>query len=148
MKLYIAGPMTGIPGFNYRAFEEAARRLVATGHEAVNPTELDTPEERELILASDGTHFDLDKTWGDYLSRDVKLLTDGGVDGVLVLRGWEQSRGARLETFLAHALLGLPIFRFGAGPWDEVLFTVSIHELVPAWASSKDWSRVIGRIMS
>lgn len=39
MKLYIAGPMTGLPDNNYPAFHEAARDLRARGYEVANPAE-------------------------------------------------------------------------------------------------------------
>ena len=41
------------------------------------------------------------------MALDVKLISDQ-CQGVLVLPGWNKSRGARLETFVA-ALNGKPI---------------------------------------
>jgi hypothetical protein len=46
-------------------------------------------------------------TWGDCLAMDVKLISDI-CGGVAVLPGWHQSRGARLETFVAF-LCGKPV---------------------------------------
>jgi hypothetical protein len=105
MRLYIAGPMTGIPHFNIPAFDAAAAGLRALGHEVINPAEEDSPEVRAAALASStGSLEDLvstGETWGDMLARDVKIIADG-VDGVVLLPGWQNSRGARLELFTAH----------------------------------------------
>ena len=46
-----------------------------------------------------GSGSTVKKTWGDFLSRDVKLIADT-VGGIIFLPNWEQSRGARLEAFV------------------------------------------------
>lgn len=112
--LYIAGPMTGIPQFNFPTFDTAAEHLRSLGFEIQSPAELDDPETREAALASPdgapGSGAANDETWGDFLSRDVKLIADV-VEGVAVLPGWETSRGARLETFVAR-LCGKPVYEY------------------------------------
>lgn len=125
MRLYVAGPMTGIAQFNFPAFDAMASRLRGDGHDVVSPAELDDPDDRAAALASpDGSMSTygnaradgvIKKTWGDFLARDVKLLADGGLQGVVVLPGWEISRGARLETYVARALCGLPVFAYQFG---------------------------------
>lgn len=113
MRLYIAGPMTGIPQFNIPAFDAATAGLRMLGHEVISPAELDDPRIREISLASpDGDINTIEThgaTWGDFLSRDVKVMADTPLDAVVVLPGWEHSRGARLETFVANALRDLPV---------------------------------------
>jgi len=102
IKWYLAGPMTGIPQFNYPLFDSVATELRAEGYDIHSPAEMDDPEVREAALASpDGNlkGFNLG-TWGDFLSRDVKLIADE-LGGVILLPGWERSKGARLETFVA-----------------------------------------------
>lgn len=92
-RVYISGPMTGLPEFNFPAFNEAARFLRGVGHTVINPAE----------------NFGGDTTlsWTDYIRKDIAdILT---VEGVAVLPGWEESRGARLEVSIARAL-GLPVF--------------------------------------
>lgn len=106
-KVYIAGPMTHIPQFNFPAFDEAARVLRASGFEVVTPTELDDPAARQTALQSkDGDPDEYQRitglTWADFLSRDVKLIADGGFGTIFCLPGWEKSRGALLETFVAY----------------------------------------------
>lgn len=104
MKLYLAGPMSGIPQFNYPAFAAAAEKLREQGHTVLNPAEMDDPKTRELALASMDGSLDSGvwhgESWADFLARDVKIVADS-VEGVALLKGWEKSRGARLEAYVA-----------------------------------------------
>lgn len=88
MKVYVAGPMTGLPDFNYPAFFAAAERLAALGHDVVNPA-------REW----DG---DPSAQWHDYMRRGISDVCS--CDGVALLPGWTNSRGAMLENFVAIQL--------------------------------------------
>jgi hypothetical protein len=112
MTLYVAGPMSGYPGNNFLAFDAAAEDLRKRGFAVVSPAELDDEETRAKALASIDGAEDLTsgETHGDYLSRDVKLIADL-VDGVCVLPGWQNSKGARLETFIAF-LYGKPVTHY------------------------------------
>lgn len=87
MKLYIAGPMTGLPEFNRPAFFTAAEQLEAAGYDVVNPAR------REVDPA---------KTWADYMRDGIRDVLE--VDGVALLPGWRDSRGAQLEVHVAEAL--------------------------------------------
>lgn len=90
MKLYIAGPMTGLPEFNYPAFNDAARRIRAAGYDVENPA--------DNTVTSDDYH--------DYLRAGLaQLLT---CDAVAVLDRWWESGGARWEVNTA-GILGLPV---------------------------------------
>jgi hypothetical protein len=54
--LYISGPMGGLPGFNYPAFNFAAKRLRDLGYNVLNPAEHfngDTGRNRHEYLALD-----------------------------------------------------------------------------------------------
>lgn len=87
MKIYIAGPMTGLPEFNYPAFHKAAAMLRAAGHDVINPAENPPPA---------------CGTWQGWMRMSVAQVA--GVDGVVMLPGWECSRGARLEHDIATQL--------------------------------------------
>ena len=90
-KVYIAGPMTGLPDFNFPAFHEAAARLRAMGHEVVSPAEL---------------HEDTDKPWEFYMRAAIKALMD--CTAVYALNGSSASKGASIELQLARNL-GMPV---------------------------------------
>lgn len=86
-RIYIAGPMTGLPEFNFPAFHAAAAALRAAGFDAVNPAEINS---------------DTAMPWAECMRRDIpELLT---CDTIAVLPGWENSNGATLEVFIAKAL--------------------------------------------
>lgn len=91
-RLYVAGPMTGLPEFNFPAFYGAEKTLIDAGFEVANPA--------RHGAGSPGA------TWADYMRRDITdLLT---CDGVAVLTGWGESRGAALEVHIARSL-DLPV---------------------------------------
>jgi len=80
-KLYIAGPMTGLPEFNYPAFDAAAQQLRQAGYQVVNPAEDGLP---------------LDAPWDHHLRLAIARLM--GCQAVATLPGWRNSKGARLEV--------------------------------------------------
>ena len=131
-RVYLGGPMTGYPQFNFPAFDAAAVELRARGYEVVSPAEMDDPATRAAALASPdgapGSGSTNGETWGEFLARDVKLIADGGVEAVFVMPGWERSRGCRLETFVAR-LCGLPIYTLDGA-------TVPALTLITAWSQS------------
>lgn len=117
MILYIAGPMSGIPQFNFPAFYEAQKALEAQSYTVINPAELDPPEVQEAAWASGdgvlkggmvGGH-----TWGMLLARDVQVVADQ-CDGLALLPGWSGSKGARLELMVAQ-LCNKPLYEYISG---------------------------------
>lgn len=130
MKAYLANRMTGVPYFNYPWFDRAASVLRARGIVVVSPAELDDPDTREMAMKSEdgapGSGSANGETWGDFLARDVKLIADSNLDAIIVGPDWRASKGARLETFVAHQI-GLPVLRF------PDLTPIPIDELAVAW---------------
>lgn len=90
--IYIAGPMTGLPEFNYPAFREAERRLRALGHRVLNPVD------NEALNPTPGVA----QPWAWYMRHAIRMLV--AADAVATLPGWHRSRGARLEVSLASHL--------------------------------------------
>ena len=97
MKIYIAGPMTGIAELNFPTFHAAAARLRALGHTVINPAELNP---------------DPDAKWLDCMRRDIAELVT--CDAVALLPGYSASRGAMIEFGLAEdlGLLAQPVDLF------------------------------------
>jgi hypothetical protein len=96
--------MSNLPQFNFPAFYAAAKELRAQGFDVVSPAELDDQEDKGAALKS--TNGDVNdrtivkKTWGDFLARDVKLLSDEGIEGIVFLPNWQASKGAKLEAYV------------------------------------------------
>jgi hypothetical protein len=86
LRIYIAGPMTGKPDLNRAAFVNAANELKQLGHTPVNPFDL----------------HPADVTWQQAMRADIAALTQ--CDCILMLEGWESSRGATLEHYIAVTL--------------------------------------------
>ena len=90
-RIYISGPISGIDRAVYlSAFAEAERRLRAKGYDTLNPTRL--PPSRWLWIY---------KVMGYRLTLLYDLWHLMRCDGITMLAGWEQSRGARLEKATA-----------------------------------------------
>lgn len=94
MIVYIAGPMTGIADNNYPAFFAKEEELTKSGYIVNNPA--------RTILAENE-----DETWENYMKKDLQMLLQS--DMIVVLRGWESSRGARLEVSIGSQL-GIPVY--------------------------------------
>lgn len=84
MKLYIAGPMTGLPKMNYPTFEEAAKKLIEAGYEVISPRDYNIIE------------------WIPGMKRALHDVVDA--NGIAVLDNWKSSRGATLELYIAEQL--------------------------------------------
>lgn len=127
-KFYLAGPMSGYPQFNFPAFIAAAADLRARGYEIVSPAELDSENgiDKQAMASTDGDASKLTQTWGDLLSRDVKIVADQ-VQGIIFLDSWEKSRGARLEGFVA-VLCKHKFYEYSEkDPTEEVDWLLELH---------------------
>lgn len=104
MRLYVCGPMSGLPEFNYPAFHEAEESLVKVGYEVSNPAKIDDVHKRDTdcAICGDGEAHD----WSWYMRRAVTMLAEA--DGAAILAGWQRSRGARVEVDLAKTFI-MPI---------------------------------------
>lgn len=115
MKLYLAGPMRGIPNFNFPAFDYAAERLRANGFEVFSPAERDRAAYgSEIEHNPTGDEQKVTNpacTINDCMSADCEWICRNA-DGIALLPGWEKSSGANAELALARAL-GLSVLHLG-----------------------------------
>lgn len=114
-KVYLAGPMRGIPNFNFPAFRSAAAQLRSWGFDVFSPAEKDeevhgkdfsTQFKTGSLEAAESQGFSLRRALGDDTAWICKEA-----DGIVMLPGWENSKGALAEKALAEAL-GLAVFFF------------------------------------
>ncbi len=84
-RVYIAGPMTGLPEFNRPAFAAEAERLEKAGMVVLTPH-----------ILPDGLEY------GQYMDITMAMLR--AVDCVACLPGWRNSRGATAEIAYAECL--------------------------------------------
>lgn len=105
MKIYLSAPMSGIPDDNRPAIRAAAMALTAQGHQVISPAELDDDRghAEETVAGS--------PKWVELVSEDIKIVVDPTIEAIVVLPGWEQSRGATLEVFVGGEL-GKKILRY------------------------------------
>lgn len=92
--VYIAGPMRGLPENNAKAFFDAFEKLRNEGWHPIDPTLFNEVfgcvETEELLKAC----------------MDAELAAIPHLDAIFLLKGWEESEGAKkeLEVALRHGL--------------------------------------------
>jgi len=84
-RVYISGPMTGLPENNFPAFFEAEKELKKQGKYPINPAR--NPDGLEYH------HY-----------MDISLAMVRCADSVCLLPGWENSSGAVVEVAYARSL--------------------------------------------
>lgn len=108
MNIYLAGPMRGIPAFNFPAFDFAAAKLRADGHVVFSPAErdrtihgvaLEDNPTGDEALATANVGFSLREALGADTEYICKHAT-----AIALLPGWEKSSGVTAERALALAL--------------------------------------------
>lgn len=87
-KMYLSGPMDGIEDFNHPLFNRVAKEFRDVNFAVCTPSEF----------------FDGDKTRErkEYMREAIKYLLEA--DTIVLLPGWENSKGARLEAAIATEL--------------------------------------------
>lgn len=86
--LYISGPMSGNENFNYHSFENASKRLKQLGYAVISPAQ-------PALLSS---QYD----WKYCMRNSIDLLLKA--NSIVLLPGWESSKGANLELQIAQSL--------------------------------------------
>lgn len=139
MRIYLSGPMTGLPDWNYPAFKAAAERLRALGHTVYNP--------------ADSTRSTATTPRAEFLRDDLALIAGCAwepnpmlrhrcyppAEAICLLPGWERSAGARMELHVALEL-GLTVFEdtlpnhLIVGVCDDDARAQLLDAVVSAWA--------------
>jgi Domain of unknown function (DUF4406) len=113
MRIYLAGPMRGVPHFNFPAFHTAAAKLRSEGHEVFSPAERDIRVHGEAFSKSSlaGDNDEAEREHGfnlrEALADDLNWICLHA-DAVALMPGWSASKGANAERATAIAL-GLAI---------------------------------------
>lgn len=106
MRVYIAGPMSNLPLYNFPAFDGVAHAWREQGHYVSSPADIT----RALWWERYGRQYDPATDcaeWGDPVTselfrRDLAAVWDADV--IVLLPGWPDSRGAKMEIAVACAL--------------------------------------------
>jgi len=98
-RVYVSGPMTGLPDLNFPAFHTETQRLRLLGYSVINPAELNKDESCRAKC----------------MRLDILALTM--CDAIQLLPGWLRSQGAQLELAIAKEL-GMQVF-YAHGPLTE-----------------------------
>lgn len=106
-KIYLAGPMSGIPDFNFPAFFDYAEALEEGGWEVFNPAQNDIDVHGSLEGIKAAWAADATTTLRQCLNDDLDYIT-AEADAIAMMPDWENSKGARAEHATAVAL-GLQI---------------------------------------
>ena len=109
--VYLAGPMSNIPFFNFPAFFDGEQKLRELGYESIF-----SPARQDIETYGDfwrecptGSHDEAKGksgepiTYRDVLRKDLNWILDHA-DVIALLPGWEKSKGVKAEKALAECL--------------------------------------------
>lgn len=140
---YLAGPMRGIQDFNFPAFKRAARWLRDNNWVVYSPAERDEQDPMvpdNQLLAQQGHDWSGTHDLAFFMTYDLAAVCSH--DAIIMLPGWEESQGARLEATVAIEV-GHPVFEItGKGglflqDWDDLQLTSVDPEYVQAVFADK-----------
>lgn len=101
--IYLAGPMTGVKDYNFPLFFEVEHELHCQGYRVENPAK----NNGDTLSAAIADAQSEERSWADYMRLDLVRLAKA--DAVCLLPGWHNSRGARLERYIATEL-NMPVW--------------------------------------
>jgi len=105
--IYLSGPMKGYPASNYPLFNAVADQLRRAGHRVYNPAEFKHPFD----------FFPIRQAFAAY----SKFICEEA-DAIVLLPGWEASKGANAERALADNC-GIEII-----PFDRLSTTINTED--------------------
>ena len=104
MKLFISGPMRGIPYYGFPAFDAAKAAFEAAGFDVVTPADLDRAAGFDAMDLPETTDWNTEAGFDvrAAMKRNIDALLDS--DGVVFLEGWGGSLGCNIERLIADRL--------------------------------------------
>lgn len=94
--VYISGPMSDLPDLNYPSFFAAEKVLETKYSKVLNPARLRLDKGQE-------------NTWENWMRKAIVMMMEA--THVVLLPGWENSKGAKEEVRLAE-LLGMKVIKY------------------------------------
>lgn len=88
---YLSGPMTGYKEYNFPYFENVTKIFRGTGIKLESPHENPLPKDWEKLTKAE--------LWLDMMVKAVDQMSR--CQGIILLKGWPQSSGARRELKIA-----------------------------------------------
>lgn len=125
LRVYIAGPMSGLTDYNFPAFFQMEHDLRGLGYQPINPARLGVME---------------GWTWEEYIVRDVPLLLQ--CDALITLQGWRASKGASLEVELANTV-GIPVVHHLLDLWTTCNPLREDNERLPDEPITQEANRLV-----
>jgi hypothetical protein len=104
-KIYISGPMSGYPEFNFPAFFAMEEFLVRQGWTVFNPANKEQEKELDAEAFETGDNIKAIAAGFDFrecFTWDTQKVIEA--DAICMLKGWEASPGARAEHAVAVAM--------------------------------------------
>ena len=122
---YISGPMENIKGFNFDQFNQAEEWLKNRGYSVVNPVKIPRDKipgyKKQIEEASSMFErffptkiaWTVDKKiWIECMKQDLDEMRKRKITHIMMLPGWENSRGAVMEHYVATKFLKAKIIKW------------------------------------
>jgi len=103
MVIYLSGAMRGIPHYNFPAFDRIAYALRMEGHTVLSPADIDREygfDAMDLPPDHDCNNIPENFDFMACVRRDIDAVLS--CDKLILLPGWERSKGATAEKALAE----------------------------------------------
>ena len=105
--VYLSGPITGKPNLNIEEFEKYEQKFKNLNYIVVNPHKLFTKDEIDSIeYKLEQKEITFEEYHAYLMRRDIKEMMS--CDFVGLLNGYENSKGANIEVYIARNI-NMPI---------------------------------------
>lgn len=105
-RVYLSGPMSGMKDFNFPEFNAAEKKLRELGYDVYNPAGIP-----------------LDKNYAGCMRECIPAIFT--CNSMVVLGGWEHSKGARLEVAVARAI-DMPVLEMATMQRCELAYSLDL----------------------